>query len=409
MKIETIRRLIMGCFALSLALCVGGCGGKVEGYTVDKDQIYHSDDPIAAVVILGNHANAMAIPDDAYKCMDEILDKVVYGGYMCAVVSDGKPTKVDLVEDDFFKEDARNAEILEKRIRARKPELIDRLKSVAPADDMEVDLLQAIREAKNALSTPSVEAIQNKQIIIIDTGVSTTGSVDFTTMDVLSGKPVIESVIQILQVYEGVGVLPDLNGVSVSIIGTSEGMAEAAFPQVLTTTDKKYIKELWSSIVTACGAKEVSFYSAAGWDTPNVYTEDEQSKFLYVTAIPFYHDSIIDFSKMPSINTSDPDNPPVLPPPPEVSVNIKSEEVGFKPDSPNFYNENAVLQLLKPYSLDLQRYFEIYPKEKIWIVGTSATTKPGGDGSVRLSLQRAETVKKTLIELGAPADNTTLR
>jgi len=398
-------KLIICCFAFVIMFCMSACGETMEGYTIDQDEVFRNDDPIAVAVILGKHANAMAIPDDAYNCMDSILDKTVYGGYLCAIVADSTPTKIELVESSFFKEDAHNTDILRKRISTRKEEIIDQLKKVAPADSMEVDLLEAIREAKNALSTPSVEAIKNKHIIIIDTGVSTTGYINFTTMDVLSGKPTIDSVIGVLKVYEGVGVLPNLTGISVSFIGTSEGLAEVASPQVMTLTDKKYIRDLWTTIVTESGAEEVSYYSAAGWDKPNVYTEDQESEYKYVTAIPFYHENIIDLSKLTSLNPDNPDDPPVMPPPPEISVVLKSETIGFLPDSSNYYNDKLAEQLLAPYAVELIEYFKIFPEEKIWVVGTSATTVSGGEGSVNLSLQRAETVKSNLIMLGVPADN----
>ena len=405
MNPNKFRKLILCCLAVVIVVCMSACGETVEGYTVDREEVFRNDDPMAVAVILGKHANAMEIPDDAYSCLDAILDKTVYGGYLCAIVADSTPTKIEVVESSFFKEDARNADVLRKRISARKNEIIDQLKRVAPADSMEVDLLEAIREAKNALSMPSVEAIENKQIVIIDTGISTTGYVDFTTMDVISGKPTIDSVIRVLKVYEGVGVLPDLTGISVSFIGTSEGMAEAASPQVLTATDKKYIRDLWSAIVTECGAERVSYYSAAGWNKPNKYTEDEESQFMYVTVIPFYHDSIIEFSKLPSLNTGNSDEQPDMPPPPEITVELKSETIGFLPDSSKYYNDVLVEQLLAPYAAELIEYFKYFPEEIIWVVGTSATKSQGGEGSVSLSLQRAETVKYNLIKLGVPADN----
>jgi hypothetical protein len=404
MKHIVVKQLLFCFLVLVLALCISGCGEQIEGYTIDQDEVFHNDNPAAVAVILGKHANAMAIPEDAYKCMDSILDQTVYGGYLCAIIADSTPTKLELVDLDFYKEDAHNGDVLEKRIKSRKLEIVERLKSLPPADSMEVDLLEAIREAKNALSMPSVEAIQNKQIIIIDTGVSTTGYVDFTTMDVVGGKPTKESVIAVLKVHEGFGVLPDLTGISVSMIGTAEGMAEVAAPQVLTATDKRYIRELWTAIVTESGAENVSYYSAAGWDKPNIYTEDEESEFLYVTSVPFFHDSIIDLSKLQSLNSGDPDEMPDLPPPP-VMAELKSEMIGFLPDSSKYYNDTTARQFITPYALDLLEYLKSYPEEKIWIVGTSATTHPGGEGSVGLSLQRAETVKDNLIALGVPEDN----
>ena len=389
----------------SAIFTLSACGSK-EGYS-KKGDIYKNNNPTALVVILGNHANAMAIPKDAYKALEKYVDDAVYGGYVCAIVADATPTKYELLsKDDFFVEDAKNNSVLDKRIEERKKEIMNCFKEmVVPADSPEVDLLGALREAKNVLDNSQFESIEDKRICIIDTGISTTGDLSFTDMDFIYNKPEIEEIIKQLKDYEGVGVLPDLKGIKVTFVGTSEGLAEVAYPQELETTDKQFIKDLWKEIIEECGTK-AEFESAAGWDTPNVYTEDENSKFPYVSVITFSHEKVI---VMPEISKADPNSPdaaPNLPDPPQIETKLESETIGFKPDSSNYLNEDHAITILRPFAEELKAYLSYYPDDKIWLVGTSAAVEKDSDGSIELSLSRAEEVRKTLVtEFNIPQEN----
>ena len=359
------------------------------------------------VLILGKHANAMEIPDDAYIQIESMLDDAVYGGYVCAIIVDSNPTKIELVEDkDFFIEDAKNSRIFNKRIETRKAEIINTLKELTTvADSEEVDLLAAIREAKNVLSSSRAANVKNKMIVIVDTGISTTGDLNFCDLDFLYNKPDIDEIVQQLKDYEGTGVLPNLIGVDVTFIGTSDGLAEVAAPQEAMTTDKKFIKDLWERVVTSCGANSVNFKSAAGWSVPNLYTEDADSKFKYVSVVPFFHDKVIIFPDIPNYDPNNPDQQPILPNPPSVEIKLESQTVGFMPDKAFYINEQNARSTLRPYADELKEFFEYYPDEKIWIVGTSAAVVKGARSGYDLSSQRAETVKNTLVtELGIPAN-----
>jgi Outer membrane protein and related peptidoglycan-associated (lipo)proteins len=89
-----------------------------------------------------------------------------------------------------------------------------------------------------------------------------------------------------------------------------------------------------------------------------------------------------------------------MPTPPSISLKLESAMIGFKPDTADYQNGVAAKEMLQPYAADIDDYFEIYPDENIWIIGTTAAVQKGADGSVDLSLRRAEAVKETLIEFG---------
>lgn len=408
MKKKSISKTLLVFVLLSLIpITFLACSNSVEGYTLVEGE-YKNDNPSAVVIIVGNHANAMEIPADAYNAVEETLDKVVYGGYICAIIADATPTKINLIDDkDFFREDARNSTTLSNRIEERTGIIIDKLNNLnIPADSPEVDLLAAIREAKNALDNNQVGKIVNKQIFIIDTGISTAGDLNFVDMDFLNRKPNVQDIIKQLETYEGVGVLPDLTGITVTFVGTADGLAEVAEPQIVSTTDKKFIKELWTEVIKACGTSDIQFESAAGWDTPNIYTEDIDSKFPYVSPITFYHERVIDYSNWVNVPSNNPDSQPSLPDPPIVEIELPSRTVGFKPDEADYFNTNSAKSTLKPFADELKEFFRYYPDEKIWIIGTTAAVQQGATGSIELSLRRAETVKNTLVtEFDIPEEN----
>lgn len=397
---KILKFISLICFMLFSVFFLISCG--VSGNE------YGNDNSTAMVVILGKHANAMEIPEDAYNQIEKMLDDVVYGGYICAIISDSNPTKIDLVDDeDFFIEDAKNSTILEKRIQTRKARIIKNLKELTDvADSEEVDLLAAIREAKNVLSSSRGADTKNKEIVIVDTGISTTGDLNFCDLDFLYSKPDTDEIVQQLKDYEGTGVLPDLTGVDITFIGTVDGLAEVAAPQEVSTTDKKYIKDLWKSIITACGATNISFESVAGWSVPNEYTEDSASRFKFVSVVPFSHKKVIDLSEIPSYNPSTEDQQPVLPKPPKVEIKLESQTVGFNKNEASYINEQNAKSTLRPYADELNEFFKYYPEEKIWIVGTTAAVVKNARDGYDLSLQRAETVKRTLVnEFGISEDN----
>lgn len=398
---KTIKISLFTVLVISVAVLLTACGGKPEGYTM-RDGSYINDTPAAVAIILGNHANAMEVPEDAYSAIEHELRDVVYGGYVCVIISDSTPTKIDLVPSEYYRQDAKNPEILEKRITTRTSELIELIKNVGTADSMEVDLLGSIREATNALQTTALESIKDKRIIVVDTGISTSGDLDFTTMDVQKGAPKADSVVNLLKSNN---VLPNLKDIAVTFIGTTDGLAETAEPQKMETKDKIYIKELWETIVKSCEAASVKFISSGGWSTPNKNTEDSESRFPHVSVIPFYHESAIDLSGLQNVGDNDPDGQPDMPDPYEFTIKLESETVGFKPDEAEYYNDSVAKGILSQYAVDLKAYLDSYPDEVVWLVGTSATTHENGDGDLSLSLRRAEKVKQTLVdELGVPGD-----
>jgi len=78
--------------------------------------------------------------------------------------------------------------------------------------------------------------------------------------------------------------------------------------------------------------------------------------------------------------------------------------VSFKPDQAVYINENFARAVLQEYAEWLKAYFNMYPNSKVFVVGFMAKVRLDDSNrlNTRLSEQRAETVAKTLLELGIP-------
>ena len=407
MKISLIHKRICLIIIFILLFTLSACSEEVPSDTAkNEDGVFIKENPVVLAIILGNHANAMAIPDDVYKQIDTMLPDVVYGGYACVIISDGSPTKIDLLDSEAYKEDARNKEYYDKIIKLRSTKLSDAIKAAnTPANSPEVDLLQAIREAVSALNsaaelktngnTKSIE----KRIVIVDTGISTAGDIDFSKMDFITNRPSPATIINILKEYEGTGVLPNLTGFSIRFIGTADGLAEVAEPQELGTTDRAYLLRFWEDVVTACGAESVSHSSTAGWTTPNIYTGEADSEFPFVASITFMHDDI--FPEPPN-GPNDPSTV-ITPDPPVLEIAFEERGIGFAPGKCGLLNPDAAKQQLKPYAKDLINYLDNHPNEYIWLVGTTAHIQTDAGDPV-LSMNRAEALKDILVKFGVPEE-----
>lgn len=125
------------------------------------------------------------------RAIDGVLDKAVYGGFVCAVISDGSPTKLELTDGDtFFEENTRNKQVLDLRIKNRKTVITERLMDTSlTAQGGECDLLAAIREAKTVLTASWLKDIKNREIIIIGSGVSTSRDLNLLAIDDFEIKP----------------------------------------------------------------------------------------------------------------------------------------------------------------------------------------------------------------------------
>lgn len=372
----------------SMCISFASCGESLPSNYEKQGDVYINKEAKAVVMIIGNHACSMKAPEDVYNNLEKDMDDIVYGGYFAMINADATPTKIEIKEESFFEEDRKNEDATKHEIEKRKTKLRTAIKEAAeiPPDSSETDLLQAIREAKSILSGQDAE---KKEIIIVDTGISTAGDLNLCSINFdedPSTRMSVDSIIdEYLLNFEGRNILPDLSGIDVIFYGAHGNMTPASAPQSekMITTDEQYIKELWEAVVTKSGAASVSFTEIAGWDTPIIEGKD----------IP--HVSPVLFKRL--IPPTDPDSlHGDVVGPPHINLSIFNSEIGFDADSSTLISQDNFTLQYQEIAMKIQTYLEHNEDKKVYIAG--AVAKYGNDNGYKLSRERAEVLKKLLTD-----------
>lgn len=107
------------------------------------------------------------------------------------------------------------------------------------------------------------------------------------------------------------------------------------------------------------------------------------------------HKTPCDDPDCPICNGESDDKPP---------VDIPMDIINFKPNSNEFANKENTMEALSTYIDSFERYFELYPDGKIYLIGCIAKTASWYLTETELSEERAEAVRKSLIDLGIDED-----
>ena len=186
--------------ALTLAMVTGltGCDSSNNEATAEK---------AAVCYVLANTANSQGLNLNSPMVQDTIYNTIRNYGYISVVNADGVPDVVlasSFDIDDKYK--SASAERLDMDARAKTTNLIAGMQSVI-ATDPEVDYLAALNLALRTLS--SLEEYDSKTIVVIGTGLSTTGVLNFQN-NLISAEPGT-----IVELLEEKGEIPCFNGIMV--------------------------------------------------------------------------------------------------------------------------------------------------------------------------------------------------
>jgi outer membrane protein OmpA-like peptidoglycan-associated protein len=238
--------------------------------------------------------------------------------------------------------------------------LIDNTRARTP----EVDLLGALALAGRSVA----DATGPRTIIVIDSGLQTTGALRFQDQDgaLLDSNP--SEVVDLLRRTQQ---LPDLTGTRVVFTG----LGDTAAPQrTLPQPARAVLVDLWTSIVKAAGGRvEIK-------QQPLPSTRTLQG-LPPVAVVPVAVRSIG--------------------PLPPVTV-LRDGTVGFLPDRAVFRDPGQARQVLADYATEIRN------GKRAALTGTTASVGAPA-GRLQLSGDRAAAVRDLLISLGAPADRITAR
>lgn len=355
------RTIFVMIAAILSASMLAGCG---------KDDVKElSKGEINLTVVLGSHANA---PVPAFNT-DDVRDLILSGcqsyGSVALIVGDGAPYVAANYKIDAPKKDLSSGK-REQIAKAQSAQVLDVLQS-SSAKTEEADTLSALALAGRSLA----DAQGNKELVVLDSGLSTTGYVDFT-LGLLRADP--DAVVSYLTQCAA---LPDLTGVHVTWIG----LGDVAAPQEkLTAANTANLRAIWEKILLAAGAT-VDF----SMDVPSAA---EIPDLPFVTPVEIIADAPINVDEIGLAVRAMSEGPVIL----------DETTVLFLPDTAVFADREAAERALTPLAEQMAASAQL----RIVLAGTTATA--GTSESCRaFSLTRAMAVKELLCDLGVPAEQIT--
>lgn len=346
------------------ALALAGCGSSFasEGTGEAAAPSVGCELPPGPVVIAGvGRSNMPGL--ELTPGVTAVIDHAAETQATAIVVdTDGDPSKMGEVSFGLEKSNDRHeAAELEKR----KAELHSGLATASP-DVAQTDALGAVDEALRYIKSGTDAG--SGTLVLIDSGLSTTGVLDYTTDGMLLAEPA-----EIADYVVSGNHLGDLSGVAVVLVGIGD---TAPPQQPLDAATRKRLTQQWRTALEAAGAECVAVD-----ETP-------------LSAEPA--------SGLPPVATVEvPVAEPFTPESPE-PYRLGTDKVAFVSDSDEFIDPAAARSALAPISGHL-----VEANSCATITGTAASW---GSRQYRLDLsaRRAQAVADELTDLGVPVNRLTV-
>lgn len=349
---------------LLLAAILTGCGGNAPSELPEV--------PEAVCFAVANTACSQGL-NLSSPLVREYAEKAVAGyGFVSVVSIDGAPEI--LMADSFdipekYKQASRDK--LEKDALANTAALLDGLQGIL-ANDAEADYLAGLQLAARSLS--GLDSYGEKTILMVGTGLSTAGTLDFRN-NLLLAEP--EAVLDQL---EALGEIPELGGITV----IWQQMGDTAAPQEpLTQHQKERLREIWRGIVERGGG---TFRCSDMIPVPQ-----STGDFPPVTPVELPEREPICFQPE-IVEAGEPDlfREPIL---------LTEKQVTFVGDRAEYLHPEEAAQVIAPIADFLTRN----PEVQILLVGTTAGDQTNAY-TLELSLARADAVRSTLAGMGIAED-----
>lgn len=320
---------------------------------------------VSVSIVVGAHSNANVISLNAQEIGEQLYQCAYTYGTVSLIRADGKP-------EEFLKakiQEPTTKGLSESKLKSiaegYQSEILAAFQTDGMAKVEEVDTLEAIRLAANSLKTVTEG---DKYLVIADTGLSTTGYVNFCVDD-LFNTPTDD----IVQALEDEKAIPDLKDIHVVWLYAGQ----VAEPQeTLSEVQKNKLIEIWSAILEKAGAESIDFRpdvasSTPYTDLPNVSTVNADDRNIDVT--------------------------------PLTKMILDSESVSFVGDQAIFVDEAQAKQAISGVAQTLLAH----PDNQVYVVGCTASL-PGKEVFCQnLSEERAQAVVNALKEFGIPEEQIT--
>lgn len=348
------------CLAVS-AVGLTGCGSQTS--------VAEEGGMNAVCYAIAPTANSQGLNMSSSLVQNTIYDTILNYGYVSVVVVDGES---EMVAADSYDIDAQykkaSKDKLKTDARAKATNLITYMEGQV-ANDAQVDYLEGLRMAVRSLS--SLEGYDSKTIVVIGTGLSTQGTLNFQN-NLLSVEP--EAVLDQLEEKDEI---PDFTGITV----VWQQMGDVALPQQdLSQTQRKRLQEIWGGIVERGGGTFV-------YNDIMANPVDTEATYPAVDTVELPAETPVDFNAA-MFDTGD---ERLL----EEPVMLTEEQVSFVPDKATYLDEDEAVATIQPIADYLLEHEQI----TVLLAGTTAGDEDS-DYTMTLSQKRADAVRSTLVQLG---------
>ena len=362
-----MKKIIVLSLTLALVLTLStvftGCTKKEE----------ESCEKVAVCYVIANTANSQGLNLQSPLVQDTIYSTILNYGYISVINADGVP---EVVLSQSFDIDAKYKNASKDKLamdaRSKATNLINGMHTIV-ANDPEVDYLEALRLAVRSLS--SLEGFDSKRIVVLGTGLSTTGVIDFKN-NLISAEP--EVVVELLKEKSEI---PNFTDITVYW----QQLGDVAAPQeALTTAQKNKLQKIYGLLVENGGGTFI-------YNDIMANPVDESVEYPSVTPVEFPEDTPISF-EADTLNTEDDkafQEPQVL----------DESKVEFVADKADYLYPEEAVENIRPVA----EYLLQHKTVSLLLIGSTAGDLTN-ESTIKLSQDRAEAVKNTLVELGVEED-----
>ena len=342
---------------LAAILVFAGCSAAAEA----------QEEKPAVCFIIANTANAQGINFGSQLIQDSVLDCAKNYGTIAIINADGNSQLLgteSLDVEDKYKKGRRDR--LEQDARDRAGAVLSYMQTVV-ADDPDVDYLEALWLACRTMS--GLEGYTSKQIIVLGTGLSTSGDDLNFCNNLIQAEPSV-----IADMLEERAAIPDLSGITVYW----QGMADTASPQeALTHAQRARLEGIWQEIISRSGGTlilndTVSNPANDRTDYPAVSVVDLPDEVPVTYQMGDLEENAF-----------------------QVPVFLGEDQVQFISDEASYLDAEAAVRTLRPIADYLMENGNI----TLLLIGTTAGDITN-DSTLKLSRDRAEAVRETLVALG---------
>ena len=357
------RKALMAAVIASITLFSAGCGSFNTNTGMTQTPVKED-----LIIVIGNNKyNLMP----SYGAVDkEIFDCCNSEGNIAMIQVQSEP---ELVTGDVIRIPHQTRMISRSKkeavTRSQVQQITTALSNSYPEKE-EADYIKSLFMASRIARSKAMEG-GNTDIIILGSGISTTKNLDMTIPAFYSTDPEI-----IVKALKSNMMLPDLSGLTVRWYNLCDLEYE------ISERQKAHIKELYTRIIEASGG-EIVFET-------DVSTKHFSVELPEVKRVPEIM-SDIEMSSQPDVAIGLDDR---------TSVVFSEEQLGFTPGSTVFVDRDKAKETLRT----MADFMNSNPETSVLCCGTTADW---GDKSYQenLSRDRAETVKKLLVDEFGASDN----